>query len=309
MRTSLIVPFLAAGLLGVTGCYIDDFGGFGRYTKDFHYNYPLKSGGRLSLESFNGAIDLSTWDEDTVDISGTKFAPSPEAADALRIEIDNTPDSVSVRVVRPTELRGNRGARFSVKMPRRTVLDLVRTSNGQIQVNGGAGPARFRTSNGSVRVQGFEGSLDAQSSNGAVELTDVTGEVTARTSNGHIHADNLKGTLQATTSNGTITANLAAAGDRALRLETSNGSVDLTLPPKFNNDVRASSSNGRITLHLPPELNARVLARTNNASVTSDFDVRAQGEMRKNRMDGVIGNGGPLLDLTTSNAGIRLVKM
>ena len=31
--------------------------------------------------------------------------------------------------------------------------------------------------------------------------------------------------------------------------------------------------------------------------------------MRKNRIDGVIGSGGPLLDLTTSNAGIRLVKM
>ena len=309
MRTALIVPLLAAGLLGVPGCYIDDFGGFSRYTKDFHYNYPLKSGGRLSIESFNGSIDLSEWDQDTVDISGTKYAPSPEAADALRIEIDNSPDSVSIRAVRPAELRGNRGARFTVKMPRHTVLDLVRTSNGQIQTNGGAGPTRFRTSNGAVRVHGFEGSLDAQTSNGALELTDVTGEVTARTSNGHIHADNLKGPLQASTSNGAITANLAAAGNRALRLETSNGSVDLTLPLKFNNDVRVSSSNGRITLHLPPELNARVLARTNNASVTSDFEVRSQGETRRNRIDGVIGAGGPLLDLTTSNAAIRLLKM
>ena len=309
MRTNLLLPVLVAGLLGVTGCYIDDFGGFGRYPKDFHYSYPLKSGGRLTIEGFNGTVDLSGWDQEMVDISGTKYGPSPDAADSLKIEIDNSPDSVSVRAVRPSELRGGWGARFTVKMPRRAVLDLIKTSNGQIRVMDGSGPARLRTSNGTIHVQAFQGSLDAQTSNGAVELTDVTGEAMIRTSNGHVHADNLKGPLQASTSNGTITATLAATGDRPLRLETSNGSVDLTLPPKFDTDVRVSSSNGHITLHLPSEVNARVQARTNNASVTSDFEVRAQGEFHKNRLDGVIGNGGPLLDLSTSNAGIRLTKM
>ncbi|HLK49968.1 MAG TPA: DUF4097 family beta strand repeat-containing protein [Bryobacteraceae bacterium] len=308
MRPTLLVPLALAGLLGVTGCYIDEFGGFGRFTRDFHYSYALKPDGRLSIEGFNGSIDVAGWDQNMVDITGTKYAPSQDAAEALKIEIDTTPDSLSVRAVRPAELHGNRGARFSVKMPRRAVLDLLRTSNGQIHVTDGAGPARFRTSNGSVRVEGFSGRLDAQTSNGAVELTDVTGEVTVRTSNGHIHTDNLKGSLEAHTSNGTITAGLADAGDRPLRLESSNGAVDLTLPSKFNNDVRVSTTNGHITLHLQPGLNARVLARTNNASVTSDFEVR-QSEIRRNRMDGVIGYGGPLLDLTTSNAGIRLARM
>jgi Putative adhesin len=309
MRVKLLVPLLAAGLIGATGCYIDDFGGFGRFPKDFHYSYPLKSGGRLSLESFNGTVDLSGWDQETVDISGTKYGPSPDAADSLKIEIDNSPDSVSVRAVRPSELRGGWGVRFVVKMPRRAVLDLIKTSNGQIRVMDGSGPARLRTSNGQIHVQAFQGSVDAQTSNGSVELTDMTGEAMVRTSNGHIHADNHKGPLQASTSNGTITANLAATGDRPLRLETSNGSVDLTLPAKFDTDVRVNSSNGHITLHLPAEVNARLQARTNNASVTSDFEVRAQGEFRKNRLDGVIGNGGPLLDLTTSNASIRLMRM
>jgi DUF4097 and DUF4098 domain-containing protein YvlB len=309
MRTKVLVPVLVAGLFGLTGCYIDEFRGFGRFPKDFHYSYPLKSGGRLSIETFNGTVDLSGWDQEMVDISGTKFGPSADAADSLKIEIDNSPDAVSVRAVRPSELRGSWGARFTIKMPRHAVLDLIKTSNGQIRVTDGAGPARLRTSNGSIHAQAFEGSLDAQTSNGAVELTDVTGEALVRTSNGHIHADNLKGPLQASTSNSSITANVTAAGNRPLRLETSNGSVDLTLPPKFDNDVRVSSSNGHITLHLPAEVNARVQARTNNASVTCDFEVRAQSEIRKNRLDGVIGTGGPLLDLSTSNGSIRLMRM
>jgi len=308
MRAWLATSVFLAGLVGVSGCYIDDFGVFDRYTKDFHYSYPLKSAGRLSLETFNGAVEISGWDQETVDISGTKSGPGQDAVDSLKIEITNTPDAVSIRAVRPSEFRHGWGARFAIKIPRRAVLDVIQTSNGQIRVVDGSGPARFRTSNGAIRVQGLEGSLDAQTSNASVELTDVNGEAMLRTSNGHIHIDNLKGALQARTSNGSVTASLAAANG-PVRLDTSNGGVDLRLPPKFSNDVRVSSSNGPITLHLPSEINARVLARTNNASVSSDFQVRAEGEFRKSRLEGDIGTGGPLLDLTTSNASIRLLRM
>ncbi len=310
MRAWLAVPVFLAGLVGVSGCYIDDFGVFDRYTKDFHYSYPLKSAGRLSLETFNGQVEISGWDQETVDISGTKSGPGADAVDSLKIEIANTPDAVSVRAVRPSEFRHGWGARFAIKIPRRAVLDMIQTSNAQIHVVDGSGPARFRTSNGAIRVQALEGGLDAQTSNAAIELTDVTGEAMIRTSNGHIHVDNLKGPLQARTSNGSVTATVSPGGAGGpLRLETSNGGVDLTLPAKFSNDVRVGSSNGPITLHLPPEINGHVLARTNNASVTTDFEVRMEGEFSKSRMEGVIGTGGPLLDLTTSNASIRLLKM
>jgi DUF4097 and DUF4098 domain-containing protein YvlB len=143
-----------------------------------------------------------------------------------------------------------------------------------------------------------------------VELTDVSGEAMVRTSNGRIHVDNLKGPLQARTSNASITARLAeTSAARPLRFETSNGSVDVSLPSRFSNEVRISSSNAPITLHLPPEMNARVLARTSHGSVSSDFDIRSEGDFSRSRLDGVIGTGGPLLDLSTSNAGIRLLKM
>ena len=311
MRALLIAPALAAGLLSLTGCEIDDFGSFGRYSKDFHESHALKAGGRLSIETFNGSVELSGWDQEMVDISGTKVGPSPQAAEDVKIQIDSSPDSLSIRAVRPSELRGAWGTRFVVKMPRHAVVDLIKTSNGQIHIVDGAGPGRFRSSNAAIRIEGFAGSVDAQTSNGSVELVDVKGEVVARTSNARIRADNLGGALQATTSNGSITANLASsvATDRPLHLETSNAGVDITLPTKFNNGVRISSSNGPITLHVLSELNARVLARTNNASITSDFEVRMQGEFNKNHMDGMIGSGGPLFDLSTSNASIRLLRM
>jgi DUF4097 and DUF4098 domain-containing protein YvlB len=141
-----------------------------------------------------------------------------------------------------------------------------------------------------------------------VELLDVDGDVVAHTSNGRIHAERLNGTLEATTSNSGVHADFTRS-DRPIRVETSNGPVDLTLPDGFSRDVRVSTNNNSITLHLPAALNARVVARTSNSSISTDFDVRMQGEFSKNHMDATIGSGGALLDLTTSNGNIRLLKM
>jgi DUF4097 and DUF4098 domain-containing protein YvlB len=85
--------------------------------------------------------------------------------------------------------------------------------------------------------------------------------------------------------------------------------VDLSLPASFNSDVRVDTNNGGITLHVPSSLNARVVARTSNSSIKSDLELRVQGEVSKNHMDATIGSGGPLIDLSTSNGGIRLARM
>jgi DUF4097 and DUF4098 domain-containing protein YvlB len=311
MRAKLAFSVLIACLAGLAGCEWEDFGA-PRYSKDFHYSYPLQSGGKLSLETFNGAVEVTGWDQQTVEIDGVKYGPTPEAADAIRIEITHSSTAIEIHVDRPYDLRGNLGARFSLKMPRKAILDRVASSNGPIVVQGATGPARLRTSNGSIRVENFEESLDAHTSNGGIELADVRGEAVASTTNGRIHAENLKGPLDATSSNGSITADLTGSRlSRPVRLETSNASVDLTLPAGFENGARVSTNNGPITIRMPAGSNARVLARTNNSSISSDFETKVQGVVNKNNLDGAIGGGagGPLLDLSTSNAPIRLLRL
>jgi DUF4097 and DUF4098 domain-containing protein YvlB len=310
MRAKLLLPILAAALLGLAACDFEDFGGFDRYRQDFHYSYPLKSSGRLLVETFNGSVEVSGWDQETVDISGSKYAATQEAADALKVAIDNSPDSVSIRVTRPSDRRGNMGARFVIKLPRAAYVDRIFTSNGSIRTLDGSGPARLRTSNGAIRVQALRGSLDAQTSNGSVELIDVDGDARVHTSNGHIRTEGLRGSLDAGTSNSSIDARLEQVpAGRPVRLETTNSSVELSVPANFANDIRVNTSNGGITLHMPYQVNAHVMARTTNSSISSDFEVRMQGEFGKNHLEGAIGNGGPLIDLSTSNGSIRLLKM
>jgi DUF4097 and DUF4098 domain-containing protein YvlB len=310
MRQKLVVPAVAAGLLFLAACDFEDFNFNGeRYSRDFHYSFPLKPNGRLTVESFNGSIEISGWDQDSVDISGTKYGPTQERADDLKIETGNTPDSVSVRAIRPSERRNNQGARFVIKIPRSTLLDRITTSNGSIRTLDGAGPARLRSSNGSIRVEDLRGSVDAQTSNAAVDLIGVEGDVVAHSSNGHIHAEGLRGGFDASTSNASVKAEITRAS-RPVRVETNNGSVELALAAEISGDVRVNTSNAGITVRLPSSTNARVLARTSNSSISSDFDLKVHGEIGKNHMDGAIGSGGgPLIDLATSNGGIRLMKM
>src|ERR1700750_913252 len=140
MRSLLVLPVLMAGLLSLTGCDVEDFN-VGHYNKDFHYSYPMAATGRLSVESFNGAIEISGWDQPTVDISGTTEGPTQEAADDLEVSVDHSAGGVGIRVVRPSVRRGNLGARFVIKAPRGAVLDRLTTSNGAIRINDCAGPA------------------------------------------------------------------------------------------------------------------------------------------------------------------------
>jgi DUF4097 and DUF4098 domain-containing protein YvlB len=307
MRKTLVLGPLAVALLALTACDIEDLN-FERYQRDFHYSYPLKAGGSFSLEGFNGSVEISGWDQETVDISGTKYGPTPEAADALKIDIQSSPNEISIRAVRPSDRRNNMGARFSVKIPRTAVLERITTSNGSIRTADGKGPARLKTSNGQIRVQDLEGALEATTSNGPVELVNVSGDATAHTSNGHIQAERVTGSLEASTSNGGITAAVREAG-RPVRLETSNGGVDLTLPPHFTSEAHVSSRNAPITLRIPDQPNARLIAHTSNSQITSDFELRVEGAMGKNEMEGTLGSGGGLIDLDTSNGSIRLLKM
>jgi hypothetical protein len=75
-------------------------------------------------------------------------------------------------------------------------------------------------------------------------------------------------------------------------------------------EVHASTSNSSITVRLPADAGASVSAHTSNSSITCDFDVSVHGgEISKHRLEGVIGKGGPLLDLGTSNGSIKILRM
>lgn len=297
-------------LLWLAGCDIDDLDAGSRVKEDFHYSYALKPNAKVELEGFNGSIEVRGWDKESIDIDGTKSASDNDRLREIKIDIANSPDSVRIRAVRPVERHGHAGVSFVLSVPRKVILDRISSSNGAIRVEGVEGSARLRSSNGSVKLADVKGDIDVTTSNGAVNLSRFSGGAVLRTSNGSIHADGVRGSFEATTSNGSVDARLAEpAAGRPIRVETSNGRIVLELESLKDTDVYAGTSNSSLTVKLPSSTNARLKASTSNASIESEFDVTARGSISKNRLEGNIGTGGPVLDLHSSNGSIRIQKL
>src|SRR5260370_14927969 len=299
----LLLPLCASAVI----CAADS----SRYREDFHYSYPQPSGGRLSVQNFNVSVEVIGWDQNTVDISGTKYAETQQLLSTLKVEASSSGNTVHVKTTHPDTHHGNMGAKYVIHVPRRTELGDIASSNGSIKVEDVEGNSHVTTSNGSVHLTKVRGNVDGHTSNGGVEMNDVLGNVAFQTSNGSILAGNVEGAFEASTSNGGIHVHLRdTQGGHAIKLTTSNGAIDLQLDSPRQNDVIASTSNASITARLPGSLNASVHASTNSGgSVRSDFDILMRGEISKHRIEGTIGGGGPRRGLSTSNGNIHLVKI
>lgn len=311
------IPVLALAALAMlplqVGCDLEDIvdASSNRYKEDFQYNFNLKPGGRLVVETMNGSIEVLGWEKDAVQITGTKYAGREELLKEIKIDAKADDSGVTVRATRPSGFRhGNMGARFSIRVPRQVQLERLNSSNGQIRVEDVQGNARLETSNGALIIRKVEGRLDAHTSNGRVEADTITGDVNLRTSNGSIHVDRISGAIEAITSNGSIHAQIEKPkAGVPLSFESSNGSIELEVSALEDNELRASTSNSSITVRLPASIKAQLRASTSNSSITSDFDVLTRGTLSKNHLEGSINGGGPLIHLSTSNASIHLQKL
>ena len=296
-------------LFMLTGCDADEVFAGTQEKQDFHYTKPLASGGRFSIENFNGSVDITGWEKNEVDISGTKYAKTKAMLDEMKIDVQSSNGAVSIRTIPPVEKwNANAGARYNIRVPYKILVELAASTNGSIHLEHLEGAARIRTTNGGVRTRSLKGNLEINTTNGNVDMFDVTGGAKVTTSNGHINADNLHGEFTAKTTNGAISARLFDVPVNSLvKASTSNGGVDLTFD-QVRSDVRASTTNGHINVRLPSNVNARVDASTHNSSVSSELDVKSSGSWSKGRLEGTIGSGGPHLELSTSNGPIRLLK-
>ncbi|HWR51719.1 MAG TPA: DUF4097 family beta strand repeat-containing protein [Bryobacteraceae bacterium] len=306
LRT-VVLTALAAVLPLQLGCDFESWGGDSeRFKEDFQYSRDLEPGGRVSLETFNGSVEIISWEKPYVQITGTKYAAIEDDMKNIKIDVQGSGGSVQVKATRPVR-RGNMGARFVLRVPREVELERIASSNGSIRVEDIKGNARLETSNGSVKIRKFDGRLNAHTSNSGIECFGLDGEAMLRSSNGRITIQDGQGTLEAETSNSAIQIDMfEPKAGTPVRLTTSNGSIEATFE-QLEADVRASTSNSSITVRLPSNIKARIRANTSNGAAQTDFDV--DGSIGKHSIEGSVNGGGPLVHLTSSNGAVRVLKM
>ena len=301
-------------LLLLTSCVdFEEWADSDRYKEDFHESYPINAGGTLSVDNTNGSVDITSWEQNTVEVNGTKYASTKSLLNETKVDISATAGSVRIRTLRPSwSSHGGSGVRYSIRVPKRIQLDEISSTNGPIRIEMIEGNVRAHTTNGGIRLYRVKGEVNVRSTNGRIETQDIVGNIRARTTNGPIEADASEGTFEAATTNGKIEARLVDPSPGwPLKAETTNGHIELTLKGSRLPDVRAETHNSSIVLHLPASANARVRAETSrHSSITSDFDVSTHGGTRgRSELDGTIGSGGPLLELSTRNGSIKILKL
>ena len=190
----------------------------GAFTEEFHQTYALTPDGSVELDNINGAVHISTWDQNEVKVDAVKSADAKERLDEARIEIDSSKEHLSIRTkYREHDLTFSWGSHnnppsveYTLTVPRTARLDEIKLINGSLDVTG------------------------------------VTGEVHASCINGRLEAHNLAGRADLSTINGHLDARFDQLSGSPVELHSVNGSVELTIPSDSKAEIEASTVSGGI---------------------------------------------------------------
>lgn len=190
----------------------------GDLTEEFHQTYALAPNGRIELDNINGAVHISTWDQNQVKVDAVKYAYSKERLEEARIEVESGKDDLSIRTQYPDhDHTFNWGSHnnpaeveYTLTVPRNARLDEIKLINGSLDVNG------------------------------------VSGEVHASCINGKLEAHNLSGRAELSTINGHLDVKFDQLPSSNVELSSVNGSVELTIPSDSKAEIEASTMSGGI---------------------------------------------------------------
>jgi hypothetical protein len=289
------------------GC--GNLGDFNRVKEDFHYSEAFQPGGRLDFDNRNGTVEIAGWDRNSIDVSGTKYAPSHEQLGRVTINVTVNGSNASVSASLPDTFGGNYGAKFLIRVPRQTVLGREKTTNGGVSVEYLTGGGVMMSTNGRVFLARDTGDYEATTTNGSIEYEECEGSMQAHTTNGAIRGRLKSGAIEAHSRNGSIDVTILKPLDgKAFRVSTTNGGITLVLAEFHSNPIEAKTTNGSVRLRVPADTNASVTGDTSLASITNDFTLSGTVDISKHHISGQLGSGGTPISIRTTTGGIHLER-
>ena len=210
----------------------------------------LKAGSVLRVKSANGAIRVSTWDKEEIEI---RAEIKERTENSVKLEVRRTATGLDVEAILPNHSGwnwgGSDGVNFNLRVPKR-LEGHYRTSNGRVEARDMVGSLEVATSNGSLVIENVKGDVNAHTSNGAVTLRGIDGRVQGGSSNGKLTLEDVKGGVDFSTSNASITASNLDGRNQGIDLATSNGSIKVGLGDA-KGEIDAKTSNGSVHVDRP----------------------------------------------------------
>jgi len=298
-----VLGMLGISLLSIGGsaCSIDVRGEaiVKREEKRFVVNGPAE----LTLRTFDGSIQLKSWDKNEVLVEIERRGPDEKSTEALVVNTSQDGNRIVVDVPPPREQRDgihigswqSPSVSLIVTGPRKVNVQ-ARTGDGSISADELAGTVELNSGDGSIQARRVEGSLRVRTGDGSIDVTDAAGRVEADSGDGSIELS------------GRIEALDVRTGDGAVRLEILDGST-------LKTDWSVNTGDGSITVRLPTNLDAELDAHTGDGGVRADgLPVAAERDDRNNDRENrdslraQIGKGGRTLRLRSGDGSINISR-
>jgi DUF4097 and DUF4098 domain-containing protein YvlB len=296
-----------------------------------HFARTLQVSGAVELEvqTGSGTIDVRTGDSSTVRITGTIRTTSgwfdgADAEEKVHYLVANPPieqhgNIIKIGHIEDRDLTRNISISYEIVTPVETRLRSS-SGSGEQDVSGLRGPVEASSGSGNLRLTNIGDMVRASTGSGHISVEGVKGAVRASTGSGEILATGVAGGLHASTGSGSVTLRQTAPGDvevstgsGTLQLEGVHGAVraqtasgNILVEGEGQDSWRLSTASGNVTVRLPGEQGFTLHARTVSGSVHTAREMTVQGTLGKHELEGKVGGGGFMLDVSTVSGNIRV---
>ena len=188
---------------------------------------------QLVLDTFDGAIELHSWDRPEVEVEIEKRAMEQTLLDEIKITTEQKGDAITIKVTGPTRQQF-RGVTVGVHISPTARLRVAVPRSSNIQATSG---------DGSIRAEALDGTLLLTTVDGSVVGSRLGGDIKIRTGDGSIRLDNSTGTLDLETTDGTIV--LDDAKPSVLKARTGDGSIRAGIEARYGDDRQLGSHHQR----------------------------------------------------------------
>jgi DUF4097 and DUF4098 domain-containing protein YvlB len=88
------------------------------------------------------------------------------------------------------------------------------------------------------------------------------------------------------------------------KVTTGSGSINAQGDPI--GDWRLHSGSGSVSVDFPPQAAFNLIARTSSGNIETSHEISVQGKISPRELQGKVGAGGPLVELSTSSGAIQI---
>ncbi len=248
----------------------------------------------VRVTTFDGSIEIRSWDKPDVLIEVEKRGPSKAALEKLEVVSDQKGRVIELEVKKPRE-ESFRGIGFHRSSYAKLIVSVPRETD-----------VRAHSGDGSIRIERVSGKIDLRTGDGSIRASDVSGALSLDTGDGSITVEQADGTLQLDTADGSVSV---SGNLSAIMLHTGDGSIVYRADSgaKMTEPWEITTGDGSVSLYLPPDFDAELDVHTGDGTIRNELAIERSGDEKERRtLRAKLGDGGQLLRIRTGDGSIRL---